>query len=148
MLDLLLFQMGLKTFTNLLEGTFYIMDNTAVEQNFIATPSMKNSQDEDDQDARGVEQFSAYKKLDISSYSINIAPFNKRSNQGIRGNFYYITPDPVKIGDQHTRELGIYCDANLSGSGECVIPQDDQEWHKFQDFMDNYQKKWLSWVSG
>jgi len=66
MLDLLLFQMGLKTFTNLLEGTFYIMDNTAVEQNFIATPSMKNSQDEDDQDARGVEQFSAYKKLDIT----------------------------------------------------------------------------------
>jgi hypothetical protein len=61
---------------------------------------------------------------------------------GINGNFYHITPDPLKVGSVTRSEFGIHFDANSSvapGSAGCIVFEDSTQWSNFQKWMSDYK---------
>ncbi|MFB2921179.1 L,D-transpeptidase [Aerosakkonema sp. BLCC-F2] len=84
---------------------------------YLATSGSRGWQSKDDLWARGRGPIP-----DGFDYQIPTTPYYLPT-KGIEGNFFHITPDPVKQknGNGTRAELGIHYDANVPGSAGCIV---------------------------
>lgn len=125
----LLFKMNLKSSTKLLEGTLSVMEETgAPTVAFRAASGLAKWQRKADQSTKNRGPIPGCQSVGISSYSVVTKGINQPNTEGIKGLFYHITPDPVKVGSVNRDQFGIHFDAGTLGSAGCIVLLDKAAW--------------------
>lgn len=135
------FTMKLDASDKLLLGELSVRDgNNKSSSAYTATSGLPKNQKPDSQDDKGRGPIPECKLVKIQSYSVCTNPIDHKNTPGIKGNFYHIIPDPIRVNQTQRTELGIHFDAGVPGSAGCIVLKDTAQWISFQDFMADYSK--------
>lgn len=121
----LIFSMNLGISSSLLWGNLKLLYPDKAEIDYIATSGCAQWQQPGDEWARGRGPIPAN-----FNYAIPTTPYHLET-KGIEGDFFHITPDPVKSDGRVRSELGIHFDANLPGSAGCIVLRNPSGWDGF-----------------
>jgi hypothetical protein len=132
--------------TSLVPGTLDILDSSGklLATYNKTTSGARDYQKPNDQYVVGAGPLPSCRTASINNYQVALTPdFIPGSvTPGINGNFYHITPDPLKVGSVTRSEFGIHFDANSSvapGSAGCIVFEDSTQWSNFQKWMSDYK---------
>ena len=146
----LVFKMTLKSSDSLISGYLYARAGNGDEiEKYNATSGQRRFQTLDHLNRKGKGSIPSCKEIGVHSFHVTTSP-TKSDDECIAGDFYHITPDPMKIRGIKRSEFGIHYDANGStkpGSAGCIVLTDKSEWKAFKQFMKGYKKEGFSIIS-
>lgn len=113
----LIFTLELKKSSSLLWGNLKLVYPNGEDIDYLATSGCAGWQSKNDLWARGRGAIP-----DGFNYQIPTTPYYLPT-RGVEGNFFHITPDPVRQKDGFgiRAELGVHYDANVPGSSGCIV---------------------------
>ncbi|MFB2979685.1 hypothetical protein [Microseira sp. BLCC-F43] len=126
----LIFSMDLRDSCSLLWGNLKLIYPDGTDVDYLATSGATGWQGKEDQwtRARGpIPQGFEY-RVTTNSYYL--------ATKGVEGQFFHITPDPVRSSGGVTRgEFGVHFDANVPGSAGCIVLRNKLGFEAFCDRM-------------
>ncbi len=84
---------------------------------------------------------------DARMYHVQTTPSDRSHTKGIRGNAYYITPDPCWPPYQNRGEFFVHFDADGPGSYGCPVFEKRSEWQAFEKTMAELKKAGIGAIS-
>jgi hypothetical protein len=130
---ILLFHNRLFDSDELIEGKLVIIDadTPCIFDEYIATSGHPNFQSDGNFRKTGGPIPQA-KDSGIKHYTVSTEPMNEPTVEGIKGNFYPISPESVTVGNQDRGEWGIHFDADYPGTLGCIGIKNKLAWLAFE----------------
>lgn len=141
MKPLLLFQSSLYSDDSLIEGRLLLIDieKVVIYDKYVVCSGHPGKQTLADCSEYG-GAIPECLSVRIEHYTVTTDPLSEPDVEGIKGNFFAISPTEVTIEGNVRGDWGLHFDADYPGTLGCLGFKNPQPWQAFQNLMEDFKK--------